>query len=323
MRAVVVKQHGGPEVLAVSDAEQPQAGEGQLLVEVAAAGVNFMDIYQRQGQPPHELPVPYVPGAEGAGTVVAVGSNATGFAEGDQIAWTGVPGSYAEQVVVPADRAVLVPDGVEPRVAAAVMLQGLTAHYLCHATYPVAEADPVVVHAAAGGVGLLLTQMIKMRGGIVIATTSTEAKAERARQAGADHLAHYGDFGTVVRNVTNGAGAAAVYDGVGQATFDASLAALRKRGYMVLYGAASGPVPPLDPQRLLTGGSLFITRPTLVHYIETRDELASRVNDVFGWIQEGKLSVRIGGTYPLEQAAQAHEDLAARRTTGKLLLLPR
>jgi NADPH2:quinone reductase len=323
MRAVVVKQHGGPEALAVSDVEQPQAGEGQVLVEVAAAGVNFVDIYQRQGQPPYGLPVPYVPGSEGAGTVVGVGSNVTGFSEGDQVAWTGVPASYAELVAVPADRAVPLPDGVEPRAAAAVMLQGLTAHYLCHATYPVAEADPVVVHAAAGGVGLLLTQMIKMRGGIVIATTSTEAKAELARQAGADHLAHYQDFGAVVGDVTNGAGAAAVYDGVGQATFDASLAALRRRGCMVLYGAASGPVPPVDLQRLLTGGSLYVTRPTLVHYIETRSELMSRVNDVFGWIQDGKLSVRIGGTYPLEQAAQAHEDLAARRTTGKLLLLPR
>ncbi|HEY5987437.1 MAG TPA: quinone oxidoreductase [Streptosporangiaceae bacterium] len=323
MRAVVVKQHGGPQVLAVGEAQQPQAGEGQLLVEVAAAGVNFVDIYQRQGQPPYDLPVPYVPGAEGAGTVVAVGSNVSGFAEGDQIAWTGVPGSYAEQVVVPADRAVPVPDGVEPRVAAAVMLQGLTAHYLCHTTYPVAATDPVVVHAAAGGVGLLLTQMIKMRGGVVIATTSTEAKAELARQAGADHLAHYQDFGTVVDSVTDGEGAAVVYDGVGQATFDASLAALRKRGYMVLYGAASGPVPPFSLQRLQTGGSLYITRPTLVHHIETRDDLVSRVSDVFRWIQEGRLSVRIGATYPLEKAAQAHEDLAARRTTGKLLLLPR
>ncbi len=323
MRAVVVKQHGGPEVLAVSNAEQPQVGEGQLLVEVAAAGVNFMDIYQRQGQPPYGLPVPYVPGAEGAGTVIAVGSEVTGFAAADQVAWTGVPGSYAEQVVVPADRAVPIPDGVEPRVAAAVMLQGLTAHYLCHTTYPVAETDPVVVHAAAGGVGLLLTQMVKMRGGIVIATTSTEAKGELARQAGADHLAPYEDFVAVVNSVTGGAGAAVVYDGVGQATFDASLDALRRRGCMVLYGAASGQVPPFALQRLQTGGSLFITRPTLVHYITTRDELVSRARDVFRWIQDGRLSVRIGGTYPLERAAQAHEDLAARRTTGKLLLLPR
>lgn len=322
MRAVVVKQHGGPEVLAVSNAEQPQVGEGQLLVEVAAAGVNFMDIYQRQGQPPYGMPVPYVPGSEGAGTVIAVGSEVTGFAAGDRVAWTGVPGSYAEQVVVPADRAVPIPDGVEPRVAAAVMLQGLTAHYLCHTTYPVAETDPVVVHAAAGGVGLLLTQMVKMRGGIVIATTSTEAKAELARQAGADHPAGYEDFVAVVKSVTGGAGAAVAYDGVGQATFDASLAALRRRGYMVLYGAASGHVPPFALQRLQTGGSLFITRPTLVHHITTRDELMSRARDVFRWIQDGRLSVRVGGTYPLERAAQAHEDLAARRTTGKLLLLP-
>jgi NADPH2:quinone reductase len=323
MRAVVVKQHGGPEVLSIGDTEQPQPAEGQLLVEVAAAGVNYMDIYRRHGQPPYGGPVPYVPGAEGAGTVTAVGPNVTGFAEGDRVAWTGVPGSYAEQVAVPADRAVPVPDSVELTVAAAVMLQGMTAHYLCHATYPVAESDPVVVHAAAGGVGLLLTQLVKMRGGVVIATTSTPAKAELARQAGADHLARYEDFGAMVSTVTGGAGAAVVYDGVGQATFDASLEALRRRGYMVLYGASSGPVPPFELQRLLTGGSLFITRPTLVHYITTRDELMARAGDLFRWIQDGRLSVRIGATYPLENAARAHEDLAARRTTGKLLLLPK
>jgi NADPH:quinone reductase len=202
------------------------------------------------------------------------------------------------------------------------MLQGMTAHYLVTDTYPVAEGDPVVVHAAAGGVGLLLTQMVKMRGGVVVATTSTLQKAELARAAGADHVASYDDFGVVVREVTGGAGAAVVYDGVGQATFDASLAALRARGYMVLYGGASGPVPPVDPQRLQTGGSLFLTRPTLVHYIATREELLSRADDLFRWILEGKLDVRIGGRYPLDQAARAHEDLVARRTTGKLILLP-
>jgi NADPH:quinone reductase len=323
MRAVVVKRHGGPEVLVIGDAEQPKAGKGHLLVEVTAAGVNFVDIYQREGHPPYDLPVPYVPGGEGAGTVVAAGEDVKDFAEGDKVAWTGVPGSYAEQIVVPADWAVPIPDGVEPQIAAAVMLQGTTAHYLCHDTYPVAEGDPVVVHAAAGGVGLLLTQMVKMRGGVVIATTSTQAKADLARQAGADHVCRYEEFGDVVRAVTDGAGAAVVYDGVGQATFDASLAALRRRGCMVLYGAASGPVPPFELQRLQTGGSLFITRPTLVHYIATREELMSRARDVFGWILDGRLKVRIGGTYPLEQAAQAHEDLKARRTTGKLLLLPR
>jgi NADPH2:quinone reductase len=202
------------------------------------------------------------------------------------------------------------------------MLQGITAHYLCHSTYPVAPGDTVVVHAAAGGVGLLLTQMVKMRGGIVVATTSSPAKADLARQAGADHVTGYEEFGSVVQEVTGGAGAAAVYDGVGQATFDASLAAVRPRGMMVLYGGSSGPVPLFELQRLAGAGSLFITRPTMIHYIATREELVWRTGDLFTWIRDGRLSVRIGGTYPLAEAARAHDDLAARRTTGKLLLLP-
>lgn len=322
MRAVVVAEHGGPEVLTAAEWPDPSPAPGDLLVAVAAAGVNFMDIYQREGRAPYRGGVPYVPGAEGAGIVTAVGREVSGFAAGDRVAWTGVPGSYAEQAVIPADRAVPVPGGMELEVAAAVMLQGLTAHYLCHSTYPVAPGDQVVVHAAAGGVGLLLTQMIASRGGIVIATTSTEAKAQLAKAAGAAHLAGYADFGAVVREVTGGSGAAAVYDGVGQATFDASLAALRPRGYLVLYGAASGPVPPFELQRLAAGGSLYITRPTLVHYIASRDELVQRADDVFSWIKAGQLRVHIGGRYPLAEAARAHDDLAARRTTGKLLLLP-
>jgi NADPH2:quinone reductase len=323
MRAVVVKENGGPEVLQLSDWPDPSPGPGQLLVDVAAAGVNFMDIYQRTGQPPYRGGVPYVPGGEGAGTVAAVGPEVSGVAEGDRVAWAGVPGSYAEQAVVPADRAVPVPGGLDLEVAASAMLQGMTAHYLCHSTYPVATGDPVVVHAAAGGVGSLLTQMVAMRGGIVIATTSTTAKAVLAQAAGAQYVTSYEDFTDVVREVTGGRGAAVVYDSVGQATFDASLAALRPRGYMVLYGASSGPVPPLDPQRLNTGGSLFLTRPTLGHYIMSRDELLKRSGDLFSWIKEGQLTVRIGGRYPLAEAARAHDDLAARRTTGKLLLLPR
>jgi NADPH2:quinone reductase len=323
MRAVVVKEHGGPEVLQLSDWPDPSPGPGQLLVNVAAAGVNFMDIYQRTGQPPYRGGLPYVPGGEGAGTVAAVGPEVSGVAEGDRVAWAGVPGSYAEQAVVPADRAVPVPDGLDLEVAASAMLQGMTAHYLCHSTYPVAAGDPVVVHAAAGGVGSLLTQIVAMRGGVVIATTSTTAKAVIAQAAGAQYVTSYEDFTDVVREVTGGRGAAVVYDSVGQATFDASLAALRPRGYMVLYGASSGPVPPLDPQRLNTGGSLFLTRPTLVHYIMSRDELLQRSGDLFSWIKEGRLTVRIGGRYPLAETARAHEDLAARRTTGKLLLLPR
>jgi NADPH:quinone reductase len=323
VRAVIVEAHGGPEVLRLAEHDAPEPGPAQLLVEVAASGVNYMDIYQREGRPPYGGNVPFVCGGEGAGVVAAVGPGVTGLGPGDRVAWTGVPASYAEQVIVPADRAVPVPEGVDLETAAAVMLQGMTAHYLANDTYPVAAGDPVVVHAAAGGVGLLLTQMVKMRGGVVIATTSTPEKAELARAAGADHLAGYDDFGAVVREVTGGGGAAVVYDGVGQATFDESLAALRRRGYMVLYGGASGPVPPLDPQRLNTGGSLFLTRPTLVDYIATRAELLSRADDLFGWIAQGRLDVRIGGRYPLDQAARAHEDLAARRTTGKLILLPR
>jgi NADPH2:quinone reductase len=263
-----------------------------------------------------------VPGGEGAGTVAAFGPGTEGFAVGDRVAWASAPECYAEQAIVPATSAVAIPDGIETQVAAAVMLQGITAHYLCHSTYPVAPGDTVVVHAAAGGVGLLLTQMVKMRGGIVIATTSTPAKAELARQAGADHLAGYEEFGSVAERVTGGSGVAVVYDGVGRATFDASLAAVRPRGLMVLYGGSSGPVPPFELQRLAGAGSLFITRPTMIHYIASRDELLWRTGDLFTWIKEGRLSVRIGGTYPLADAARAHDDLAARRTTGKLLLLP-
>jgi NADPH:quinone reductase len=323
MRAVIADQHGGPEVLRLIERDTPDPGPGQLLVEVAAAGVNFADIYARQGIPPYAGQVPFVLGSEGAGVVTAAGPGAEGFGPGDRVAWTGLPGGYAEQVVIPADRAVAVPDGMDLETAAAIMLQGMTAHYLVTDAYPVAAGDPVVVHAAAGGVGLLLTQMVKMRGGVVIATTSTPQKAELAQGAGADHVAGYDDFGAVAREVTGGEGAAVVYDGIGQATFDDSLAALRRRGYLVLYGAASGPVPPLDPQRLAAGGSLFLTRPTLVHYIVTRQELLSRADDLFRWVAEGTLTVRVGGRYPLDQAARAHEDLAARRTTGKLILLPR
>ncbi|HEY1641229.1 MAG TPA: quinone oxidoreductase [Streptosporangiaceae bacterium] len=320
MRAIVVEQNGGPGVLTIGERPDPEPGPGQLLVRVAAAGVNFMDIYQREGRPPYNNALPYVPGSEGAGTVVATGDGVTSFGAGDQVAWTGIPGSYAELALIPADRALAVPAGVGLDTAAAVLLQGMTAHYLCHSTYPVAAGDVAVVHSAAGGVGLLLTQMVVMRGGAVVATTSTEAKAELARQAGAAQLAGYDNFGAVAAEVTGGDGAAVVYDGVGQATFDASLAALRRRGYMVLYGGSSGAVPPFELQRLNTGGSLFITRPTLVHYIATRDELVQRAGDLFSWIAGGKLNVRIGGQYPLADAARAHADLAARRTTGKLLL---
>jgi NADPH:quinone reductase len=321
MRAVVIREHGGPDVLAESDWADPVPGPGELLVDVAAAGVNFVDIYRREGRPPYTGQVPTVPGSEGAGTVAAVGEGVNGFRVGDRVAWADVLGSYAERVVVPESRAVRVPEGVGLELAAAVMLQGMTAHYLCHSTYPVGAGEVAVVHAAAGGVGLLLTQLVLLRGGVVVATTTSEQKAQLAREAGAQHVAGYADFGAVVREVSGGAGAAVVYDGVGQATFDDSLAALRPRGYLVLYGAASGPVPPFELQRLNTGGSLFVTRPTLTHYIQTRGELLDRAGDLFDWIADSRLSVRIGGRYPLARAAQAQQDLAARRTTGKLLLV--
>jgi NADPH2:quinone reductase len=328
MRAVVVERLGGPEVLTLGEREVPRPGPAEVLVQVAAAGVNYMDIYQRQGIGGYRGKPPYVPGAEGAGQVIAVGQEAS-FEVGHMVAWAGVGGSYAEQVVIPADRAVAVPDGVDAQLAAAVMLQGLTAHYLCASTYPVRPGDVAVVHAAAGGVGLLLTQMIKRRGGVVIATTSAATpsgadgtKAELARLAGADYVTDYAGFLETVGAVTGGAGAHVVYDGVGKDTFDDSLAALRTRGTMVLYGGASGQVPPLDPQRLNSGGSLYLTRPTLAHYIAERDELTWRAGELFAWIADGELDVRIGGTYPLADAARAHDDLAARRTAGKLLVIP-
>ena len=322
MRAIVVERPGGPEVLEVADWPDPVPAAGEVVARVAAAGVNFMDIYTRTGVGNYARPTPFVLGAEGAGTVTAVGDGVTDIAVGDTVAWSTAPGSYAELVAVPAARAVPVPAGIDPKVAAAVFLQGLTAHYLCRSTFPVTEGTVTVVHAAAGGVGLLLTQMIKLLGGTVVATTSSAAKAELATRAGADHVVTYDEVVDAVRRVTGERGADVVYDGVGAATFDDSLRALRPRGLMVLYGAASGQVPPVDPQRLNSGGSLFLTRPTLVNYVADRAELLWRAGDLFEWIAKGELDVRIGGEYPLADAARSHEDLAARRTTGKLLLIP-
>jgi NADPH:quinone reductase len=322
MRAIVVTEPGGPEVLQVVDREPPTPGPRDVLVDIAAAGVNFMDIYSREGRPPYTPETPFVLGAEGAGRVGAVGAEVSAFTVGDRVAWTGVPGSYAEQVVVPADRAVPVLPGVDLTTAAAVMLQGCTAHYLASSTWPVSAGDVAVVHAAAGGVGALLTQIVRLRGGVVVATTSGGQKAIVAANTGAQNVATYDDFVRVARDMTGGAGAHVVYDGVGRTTFDDSLRALRRRGTMVLYGAASGAVPPVDPLRLQTGGSLYLTRPSLVDYIATRDDLVARTDELFGWIADGRLTVRIGGTYRLEDAARAQEDLTGRRTTGKLLLTP-
>jgi NADPH2:quinone reductase len=314
MRAAVVTRFGGPEVLEVQEVPEPDAEGDALLVAPEAIGVNFRDVYEREGRYGGEAPL--VAGIEGAGTV------ASGPMKGQRVGWVAAPGSYAERVVVPAERAVPLPDGVPSELAAAVLLQGITAQYLATSVYPVQPGDDVLIHAAAGGVGLLLTQTVKSRGGRVIATTSGGEKAELARGAGADEVIGYESVAERVRGLTGGAGAAVVYDGVGQATFDESLAALRVRGTMVLYGAASGPVPPFDPMRLEHSGSLFLTRPALRDYTASRDELLSRANDVLERVAAGGLDVRIGGRYPLEQARQAQEDLAARRTTGKLLLLP-
>ena len=320
MRAVVIREPGGPDVLELREVPEPRAGEGEALVAVEAAGVNFRDVYERLGRHGKELPA--VAGAEGAGTVVAVGPGVEDVRVGDRVAWSNVPGSYAERVVADAARLVPVPDAIPSEVAAAVLLQGMTAHYLAADTYPVSPGETVVVHAAAGGVGQLLTRVVKLRGGVVVATASTGEKRALASDAGADHAVPYEGFAERVRELTGGEGAAAVFDGVGRATFDESLQALRPLGMLVLYGAASGPVEPFDPMRLEHGGSLFLTRPSLRHYTASRDELLRRAGEVFAWVLDGTLPAVVGGQYPLAEARRAHEDLEARRTTGKLLLVP-
>src|SRR4051794_38852459 len=320
MRAIVISKKGGPDVLELKDEPEPVVGEDELLVAVEAIGVNYRDVYEREGRGAAygRAKLPLIVGAEGAGTVR---QGAGEFAEGDRVAWAAAPASYAEQVAVPVANAVRVPDEVPSDLAAAALLQGMTAHYLCHSTYPVQPGDVAVVHAAAGGVGLQLTQMIKARGGEVIATTSTEEKAALAREAGADHTIGYDGFKDRVLELTDGDGAAVVYDAIGETTFEDGLDALGTRGMMVLYGMASGPAPAYDPQRL-QARSLYITRPGLPGYTTTREELLERAGDVLGWIADGSLEIRIGERYPLEDARCAHEDLEARRSTGKLLLVP-
>ncbi|MBI3997896.1 MAG: quinone oxidoreductase [Armatimonadetes bacterium] len=322
MKGIRVHATGGPEVLRYEDLPEPQPGPGEALVRVEAIGVNFIDVYHRTGL--YARPLPFTPGLEGAGTVVRIGSGAADLAPGDRVAWAGVSGSYAGQVVGQAARMVKVPDGLDAPRAAAAMLQGITAHYLVHSTYPLRPGEWALVHAAAGGVGLLLVQMAKRLGASVIGTTSTEAKARLAREAGADHVILYTeqDFEAETRRLTGGRGVAVVYDSVGRTTFEKSLNCLVPRGYMVLFGQASGPVPPVDPQVLNTKGSLFLTRPTSAHYTATRDELLHRTSDVFRWIQSGELKVRIDHQVPLAQAAEAHRMLESRQTTGKVLLMP-
>ncbi|MFC5825801.1 quinone oxidoreductase family protein [Nonomuraea insulae] len=315
MHAIIVSAPGGPEVLEYVERPDPAPGEGEIVVDVAASGVNFIDIYHRSGAYPLNLPTPI--GSEAAGTVSAVGAGVEGVAVGDVVAWASVLGSYTEKAVVPADRVVPVPEAVPAEVAAAAMLQGMTAHYLTHSTYEVKQGDQALVHAGAGGMGQLLIQLAKLRGAKVYSTVSTSEKEKLAREAGADEVLRYEDFAQALRGKID-----VVYDGVGKATFDGGLEALRPRGLMALYGAASGPVPPIDPQTLNKQGSLFLTRPTLVHYVAERKELLQRASDLFGWIAAGQLSINVSHRYPLAEARQAHEDLAARRTTGKLLLIP-
>jgi NADPH:quinone reductase len=322
MKAIQIKQTGGPEVMELAELPVPQPKPDEAVVKIAAAGVNFIDIYNREGR--YKAPLPLVPGQEAAGVVSAVGADVRNVSVGDRVAYTMTLGSYAEYAAVPAERLVKIPAGVSERDAAAATLQGMTAHYLSHDTYPLKKGDTALIHAAAGGVGLLLVQMAHNIGARVIATVSTEEKAALARTAGADEIILYtqADFEAETKRLTGGKGVDVVYDSVGKTTFDKGLNVLRPRGMMVLYGGSSGAVPPMDPLLLTQKGSLFLTRPSLGNYIATAAELQARAGAVFGMIRDGKLKLRSEHTYPLADAQQAHRDLEARRTTGKLLLIP-
>ena len=322
MKAIQVKQNGGPEVLQLVELPAPQPKANEAVVKIAAAGVNFIDTYQREGR--YKVALPFTLGQEGAGTITAVGAEAKAVKIGDRVAWTGILGSYAEYAAVPAERLVAVPQGVSDQQAASAMLQGMTAHYLLYSSFPLQGGQTALIHAAAGGVGLLLVQMAHNLGARVIGTVSTEEKARLARQAGADEVILYTqvDFETETKRLTGGKGVDVVYDGVGKTTFEKGLNLLRPRGYMVLFGGSSGAVPPFDLIQLSAKGSLFVTRPSLVHYIASTEELRARSSAVFGMIAAGKLKLRIEHTYKLADAQQAHRDLEGRMTTGKLLLLP-
>ena len=322
MKAIRIHETGGPEVLRLEEVPDPQPGPGDAVVRLEAIGLNFIEVYHRTGL--YRSALPFTPGGEGAGRVVAVGQDVSGIKPGDRVASTSLRGSYAELAWAPIDKLVPVPDEVETSVAAAVLLQGLTAHYLVTSTYPLAQGSWCLIHAAAGGVGLLLCQMAKARGARVIGTVSTEEKAALATQAGADHVVLYTrqDFVSEARRLTGGQGVAVVYDSVGESTFEGSLNSLAPRGMLVLFGQSSGPVPPVDPQVLNAKGSLYLTRPTLTHYTASRDELLTRARDLFAWMEAGKLQVRIDRTYPLADAAAAHRALEGRETKGKVLLLP-
>jgi NADPH2:quinone reductase len=322
MKAIQVAQVGGPEVLTLVDVPVPEPKPNEALVQIKAAGVNFIDVYFREGRYP--APLPFIDGQEAAGVVTAAGSEVTNVKPGDRVAYTGSLGAYAEYAVVPADRLVHVPKELDFQHAAAAMLQGMTAHYLSHSTYPIKRGETALIHAAAGGVGQLLVQIAKRLGALVIGTAGSEEKARLAREAGADEVIIYTqqDFESETRRLTDGKGVHVVYDGVGKTTFDKDLNVLRPRGYLVLFGGSSGPVPPFDLMKLAHKGSLFITRPTLAHYIATREELEQRSNDVMQMITRGELKLRIHTTYPLAKAADAHRDLEGRRTIGKILLIP-
>lgn len=320
MRTITIHAPGGPDALSVDTVETPLPGAGQLLVANDYAGVNFVDTYQRSGRYP--LPLPAAIGMEGAGRVIGQGDGVTGFSVGDRVAWAWAQGSYADQVVVNADKAALIPDAISTETAAAAMLQGMTAHYLMTSVYPASTGDIALVHAAAGGVGLVLTQMLARRGVTVIGTVSTDAKAAAATAAGAHHIIRYDreDVPTRVAELTAGEKCHVVYDGVGQSTFEGSLQCLRVRATLALFGAASGPVPPFDLQRISALGSIFITRPTLSHHIQTKEEHQWRSGELFDDIASGALAITIGGRYALEDAATAHRDLESRATSGKLIL---
>ncbi|KGQ22866.1 quinone oxidoreductase family protein [Thermus filiformis] len=318
MKAIRVHAYGGPEVLRLEDLPLPEPGPNEVRVRVEYAGVNYIDTYRRRGLYP--VPLPFTLGEEGAGVVDKVGEGVSAFRPGDRVAWSNVLGAYAEYQVVPASRLVPVPEGLSTRLAAALLLQGMTAHYLVEATYPLKPKQVAVVHAGAGGVGQLLIQLAKERGATVVATASTEEKRAIARARGADFALGYEGFARVVREITDGVGADVVYDGVGQATFEESLDALRLRGMLVLFGQSSGPVPPFDPQVLNRKGGLFLTRPSLHHYTASRAELLFRAGEVFRRVLEGRLEVHVGAEFPLAEAAEAHRLLEGRKTVGKVLL---
>jgi NADPH2:quinone reductase len=322
MKAIRVHAQGGPEVMKLEDVPEPQPKAGEAIVKVDAAGLNFIDVYQRSGL--YKLDLPLTLGLEAGGTVTAVAPGVTDVKVGDKVAYTGVAGAYAQFAAVPAARLIVLPQGVSTKQGAATMLQGMTAHYLACSTYPLKKGDTCLVHAAAGGVGLILCQIARLRGARVIGTVSTEEKAKLAREAGADEVILYTkqDFAAEVKRFTGGKGLQVVYDSVGKDTWEGSLNSLAPRGLIALYGASSGPIGQIDPQILNAKGSLFLTRPSLFHYIATREELQQRSGELFGWIRDGKLKLRMEFEFPLKDAAEAHRALEGRKTTGKVLLIP-